>query len=66
MVPERWRWIVWVNPVGRIIGDSRRVLIYSWWPGSRGLVLTTVMSIAVCVIGYAIFHRLQGRLVEHL
>ena len=66
MMPERWRWIVWVNPVGRIIGDSRRALIYGWWPGARGLVLTTVMSIGVCVLGYVVFRRMQGRLVEHL
>ena len=66
MMPERWRWIVWVNPVGRIIGDSRRALIYGWWPGPRGLLLTTVMSIAVCVLGYVVFRRMQGRLVEHL
>ncbi len=65
MVPERWRWIVWVNPVGRIIGDSRRALIYGWWPGARGLVLTTIMSVAVCVIGYAVFLRMQRRIVEH-
>ena len=66
MMPERWRWIVWVNPVGRIIGDSRRALIYGWWPAPRGLVLTTVMSIAVCALGYGVFRRMQGRLVEHL
>jgi ABC-type polysaccharide/polyol phosphate export permease len=66
MMPERWRWIVWVNPVGRIIGDSRRALIYGWWPGARGLVLTTAMSIGVCILGYAVFRRMQGRLVEHL
>lgn len=66
MVPERWRWIVWVNPVGRIIGDSRRALIYGWWPAPRGLVLTTAMAIGVCALGYVVFHRMQGRLVEHL
>jgi lipopolysaccharide transport system permease protein len=66
MMPERWRWIVWVNPVGRIIGDSRRALIYGWWPGLRGLVLTTAMSLAVCALGYVVFRRMQGRLVEHL
>ncbi len=66
MVPERWRWIVWVNPVGRVIGDSRRALIYGWWPGPRGLILTTLMSIGVCVLGYAVFRRMQGHLVEHL
>jgi ABC-2 type transport system permease protein len=65
MVPERWRWIVWVNPVGRIIGDSRRALIYGWWPGARGLLLTTMISVTVCIVGYAMFHRLQSRLVEH-
>lgn len=66
MMPERWRWIVWVNPIGRIIGDSRRALIYGWWPAPRGLVLTTVMSIGVCMLGYLVFRRMQNRLVEHL
>ncbi len=65
MVPERWRWIVWVNPVGRIIGDSRRALIYGWWPGGRGLLLTTLMSVGVCVLGFVVFRRLQARVVEH-
>ncbi|MEO8601016.1 MAG: ABC transporter permease [bacterium] len=65
MVPDKWRWLVWVNPVGRIIGDSRRALIYGWWPGMRGLVITTAMSIAVCMLGYWTFRRMQHRLVEH-
>jgi ABC-type polysaccharide/polyol phosphate export permease len=65
MMPERFRWIVWINPMGRIIGDSRRALIYGWWPGARGLLLTTLMSVAVCVIGYMSFRRLQARVVEH-
>lgn len=65
MMPERWRWIVWVNPVGRIIGDARRAMIYGWWPGARGLVLTTVMSVAVCALGYVVFRRMQNRIVEH-
>jgi ABC-type polysaccharide/polyol phosphate export permease len=66
MMPERWRWIVWINPVGRVIGDSRRALIYGWWPAPRGLILTTLMSIGVCALGYAVFRRMQGHLVEHL
>jgi len=65
MMPERWRWIVWINPVARIIGDSRRALVYGWWPGARGLVLTTLMSVAVCVFGRISFRRMQARLVEY-
>jgi ABC-type polysaccharide/polyol phosphate export permease len=65
MIPERWRWIVWINPMARIIGDSRRALIYGWWPGLRGLVLTTLMSLGVCLLGYVVFRRRQARVVEH-
>jgi ABC-type polysaccharide/polyol phosphate export permease len=65
MMPERFRWLVWVNPMGRIIGDSRRALIYGWWPGMRGLALTTLMSVAVFVIGVVVFRRMQARIVEH-
>jgi ABC-2 type transport system permease protein len=66
MMPERWRWLVWINPIGRIIGDSRRVLVYGLWPGGRGLVLTTLMSITICILGFVVFRRLQARAVEHL
>lgn len=65
MVPAKWRWIVWINPVGRIIGDSRRALIYGWWPGGRGLVITTAMSIGIYLFGRWVFQRRQHKLVEH-
>jgi ABC-2 type transport system permease protein len=65
MMPPRWRWLVWVNPMGRIIGDSRRALIYGWWPGPRGLVITTALSVGVCVLGYVVFRRLQAHIVEY-
>lgn len=65
MIPERWRWIVWINPMARIIGDTRRALIYGWWPGTRGMILTTAMSITVCALGYWMFRRRQAGVVEH-
>jgi ABC-type polysaccharide/polyol phosphate export permease len=65
MIPDRWRWIVWINPIGRIIGDSRVALIYGRWPAARGLVLTTLMSIVACIIGTRVFSRLQARVVEY-
>jgi ABC-type polysaccharide/polyol phosphate export permease len=66
MIPESWRWIVWINPVGRVITDSRVALIYGAWPPVRGLTLTTLMSVIVCVGGFQVFRRLQARIVEHL
>ncbi|MFI5365909.1 MAG: ABC transporter permease [Candidatus Binatia bacterium] len=66
MVPERWRWLVWCNPVARIIGDSRRAVVYGLWPGPRGLVITTAYSLGICLLGAAVFRRLQARVVEYL
>ena len=66
MIPREWRWVVWCNPVARIIGDSRRALIWGLWPGVQGLVLTTAMSVAICVAGFAVFRRMQSRVVEYL
>jgi ABC-type polysaccharide/polyol phosphate export permease len=66
MVPERWRWVVWCNPVARIIGDSRRAVVYGLWPGGRGLIITTAYSLAICLAGALIFRRLQARVVEYL
>lgn len=66
MMPERWRWIVAVNPVGRIIRDSHRVLVYGEWPGPRGLVITTVIALLIFATGRAVFRRLQDRLAEYL
>lgn len=66
MVPEAWRWLVWWNPVGRIITDSRRVLVYGMWPGGRGLLITTMYSLAILVVGVMVFRRLKGRVVEYL
>ena len=66
MVPERWRWLVWWNPVGRILTDSRRALVYGLWPGGRGLLITTIYSLAILAVGALVFRRLKGRVVEYL
>lgn len=66
MIPAHWRWIVWWNPVARIITDSRRVVVYGMWPGTRGLLITTAYSLAICAIGALVFRRLQARVAEYL
>jgi lipopolysaccharide transport system permease protein len=65
-VPERWRWIVWFNPVARILVDSRRSLVYGQFPGTQGFVITTVYSIGVLVLGILVFKRLQAKVADYL
>jgi lipopolysaccharide transport system permease protein len=66
MIPEQWRWIVWWNPIARILTDSRRAVVYGLWPGPRGLLITTLYSLGICVVGALVFRRLQARVAEYL
>lgn len=65
MIPPGWQWLFWCNPVARIISDSRRALLYGLWPGGRGLLLTTTVSVALLLVGFAVFRRMQARIVEY-
>ena len=64
-VPEDWRWIVWWNPVARILVDSRRSLVYGLFPGTRGLFITTLYSVAVLLLGIFVFRRLQAKVADY-
>lgn len=65
-VPERWRWIVWWNPVARILVDSRRSLVYGLFPGTRGFFITTLYSLGVLLLGILVFKKLQGKVADYL
>ena len=65
MMPARWHWLVTYNPLARIILYSRQVLIYGQWPDWVGVTKTSFAALAMLVIGWLTFARLQARLVEH-
>jgi lipopolysaccharide transport system permease protein len=65
-VPERWRWIVWWNPVARILVDSRRSLVYGTFPGPRGFAITTLYSVGILIVGIIVFKRLQAKVADYL
>jgi len=65
-VPERWRWIVWWNPVARILVDSRRSLVYGTFPGIRGVFLTTLYSVGILLLGIFVLRRLQAKVADYL
>lgn len=65
-VPENWRWIVWFNPVARILVDSRRCLVYGQFPGTQGFIITTLYSFGVLILGIIVFRRLQAKVADYL
>ena len=65
MMPARWHWLVTYNPLARIILYSRQVVIYAQWPDWIGVTKTSLLALAVLLVGWLSFRRLQVRLVEH-
>jgi lipopolysaccharide transport system permease protein len=65
-VPERFRWVVDVNPIAAHVDAVRAVLFEGQLPSlGDALVVATVSPIAAA-IGWHVFRRLQPRFVDEL
>ena len=57
MVPERFRFLIWINPLTSVIEQLRRVTIIGLPPDIRQLALFTAASLVVMAAGYWWFER---------
>ena len=65
MVPERWRWLVDLNPMARVLSQARESLIWGTWTEPSIMFGTTMFAGLVLVVGWLVFQRLQARVVEY-
>lgn len=65
MVPERWRWLVDLNPMARVLAQARESLIWGTWTEPSIMFGTTMFAGLVLVVGWLVFQRLQVRVVEY-
>src|SRR5262245_11966588 len=65
MMPERWRWLVRFNPMARIVEQSRQAMLYGEWPDPLAIIRTSLIAVAVLVLGSLAFRRLQVHVVEY-
>lgn len=56
-IPERFRWVVDLNPLAWLIEACRKLLISGDIPQSTDVLLLFFVSFAVCWLGYFIFQR---------
>lgn len=66
VIPESMRWIIQINPMAYIINGYRDIFYNQTMPDLISLGIMFVVSIVLCVIGYAIFHKLQKGFAEEL
>lgn len=65
-VPARWQGLFLLNPLARVIVDSRRVLFEGAWPDWGALALSGLVSLLACALAWRWFQRLRGGFADVL
>ena len=66
LFPERYRWILYINPMAQIINAYRDIFLYHNIPDLFGLAYLTGVSILLFIIGLAIFRKLEKGFAEEV
>ena len=60
-IPANFQWILKFNPMTYIIEGYRDIFYYKQMPDIEALGIILVIGIAICIVGYLIFNKLQKR-----
>lgn len=64
MLPENIRQLIMLNPMAQLIEMAHNVSLYGTLPSSQDLLYTIGVISLVFLVGYAIFRKMEGRIVE--
>jgi lipopolysaccharide transport system permease protein len=65
-VPEQYRWILQLNPLGTLIESYRWALLNDPFPGTVQFCLSVVASFVIAALGLLAFRRLRPGFVDEL
>lgn len=57
ILPEKFQFIIYLNPLTYFIEESRNVLIWEQYPDFSNFIIATLLSVFIAVIGYVFFQR---------
>ncbi|MCI6265425.1 MAG: ABC transporter permease [Erysipelotrichaceae bacterium] len=64
--PDNLAWVLKVNPMSYLVNAYRSIFFYQKMPDMIGLLIVGVFSIAIFLIGYLIFEKLQKGFAEEV
>lgn len=65
-VPEKFRWLVLLNPMTSMIEMYHQILYYRILPAGRYMIMAAVASVITLAIGVFVFTKLERRFAEEL
>ena len=66
ILPPLARDWLWLNPMADLIGGYQRILVYGEWPVWSQLYWPAILSVVLMVMGYRLFSRHNGEMVDEL
>ena len=66
MVPEKMRWVFFLNPMSSVIEAYRSILYYKQIPELSTLVTAVVVGVLFLIFGAVLFRRIQRGFAENL
>jgi ABC-type polysaccharide/polyol phosphate export permease len=65
-LPEEIRWVVDYNPLAYLVNAYREAVLFGNLPGALSTLYFTLFSVALFVVGFALFNRLKGGFADRL
>jgi lipopolysaccharide transport system permease protein len=65
-VPQKYAEVLKLNPMATIVDSYRALLLGQPYPGGWAIAYTVIFSLALTVVGYFVFKRLEHRFVDSL
>ena len=62
----KWEWLINLNPLTTIIGSYRNIFYYKIMPNFEALGIVFLVSLAMLIIGYIIFKKLEKGFAEEV
>lgn len=66
IVPERYRWLIEINPLTHLLATVRAPIYYGRLPEAETLLVATGWAIASLVLGWVVFRRMAPRFFAHV
>ena len=66
MIPEKFRWILYLNPMSHLLDAYRAIFYNKVAPDLYSLGIIGVISLIVLIIGYAIFKKMEKGFAEEV
>ena len=66
ILPERARSLMTLNPMASLVAAYQNILVNGSWPQWQTLWPVTLLSVLLCVLGFRLFRKHSGEMVDEL